>query len=568
MTKKILSVIILFILLSFTLKSQNTVSDSIRSRDKKDLEQLNSTRDSWIVLKDSITTTQIQDTLKIQNDINISRLGIEPDTSIKYNNISLDSISIKNNLNKSNTYDSVLNYIKDSLYFDKPDTIHFVIQNLNNLIHNDTIPINDTTKQAITKLISYTRNREIEPVINYLRSKLGNQALLTHSADSTLKLLNDSISNAVEFLLRSIPEDSIKLSFINLNNDSILFKSAESEVDSIHLNLFDNRGEYAVLWIRKSALNAFDIFLEDGVYLEKAKLRKVVDQKVDVNYIIPDLKEARKVNILVAIWDFEGLADARLSQGYISPSWAEGGENSMSVLSVLRYSADYSYGKKRNLDTDIEYRLGYLKVGDNDFQKNDDKFEINAKYGKQAISNWYYSGLLNFKTQLFKGTETVNDSTINIFSNILSPAYLVFSIGMDYKPSNKLTILFSPLTSKLTIVADTVNYDQTRFGVGQNELIRKEIGAYIKAISKLKFRDNIMLENKINFFTNYTKNPQNIDVDWEVNLNVKLTDYIKMSINAHFIYDDDVAFIENDGTERGARAQFKELFGIGFVYSF
>jgi hypothetical protein len=99
-------------------------------------------------------------------------------------------------------------------------------------------------------------------------------------------------------------------------------------------------------------------------------------------------------------------------------------------------------------------------------------------------------------------------------------------------------------------------------------MIRKEIGAYVKAISKIKFREIITLENKVNFFTNYSNNPQNIDVDWEANLGVNLTEYIKMSINAHFIYDDDVTFIDKEGNEGGARAQFKELFGIGFTYSF
>jgi len=176
--------------------------------------------------------------------------------------------------------------------------------------------------------------------------------------------------------------------------------------------------------------------------------------------------------------------------------------------------------------------------------------------------------LLNFRTQFFKGREYPNDSTVNVVSEFLSPAYLVFSLGLDYKPSSKLTVLFSPLTSKFTIVADTASYDQTRYGVGKNEIVRKEVGAYVKAISKLKFRDNISLQNKINFFTNYTNNPQNIDVDWELNLNVQLTDYIKMSINTHLIYDDDVIFIDKEGNERGARVQFKELFGIGFTYTF
>ncbi|PLX22848.1 MAG: hypothetical protein C0597_01700, partial [Marinilabiliales bacterium] len=296
--------------------------------------------------------------------------------------------------------------------------------------------------------------------------------------------------------------------------------------------------------------------------------QKIVNQGLDADIDFPELREVQDFIKIIPIWTFDGSADIKFNQGYISDSWSEGGESSISALSILKYSADYSFGKKRNLDTDIEYRLGYIQAGNQDLKKNDDKFEINAKYGKQAINDWYYSGLLNFKTQILKGYEYPNDSTKTNISEFLSPAYLVFSLGMDYKPSNKLTILFSPLTSKFTIVADTLNYDQTRFGVAKNAFVREEIGAYIKAISKIKFRDNIHLENKINFFTNYTSNPQNIDVDWEVDLKVKLTDYILMSVNAHFIHDDDVKFINKDGQEEGARAQFKELFGIGFTYSF
>ena len=192
-------------------------------------------------------------------------------------------------------------------------------------------------------------------------------------------------------------------------------------------------------------------------------------------------------------------------------------------------------------------------------------------FRSQAFQDWYYSSLLNFRTQFFKGKEYVNDSTVNIVSEFLSPAYLVFSLGLDYKPNTNLTILVSPLTSKLTIVADTLNFDQTRFGVGKNEQVRKEIGAYVKVISKFNFRNNISLENKINFFTNYTKNPQNVDVDWEMNLGVQLTDYIKMSVNTHFIYDDDVDIpVFENGIQVGTtkNAQFKELFGIGFMYNF
>lgn len=552
--KRLFLILLAVLCLVFYSNSQNFKSDSTVLFEDDTLKHDALNLDSIKFSIDSLEFERIQDTLRrIFNIKDTNTAEIKADTL----NEIIDSVF------EDSTFNRVLNYVKDSLYFDEPDSIHYVIYNLNNLIENNSIQLSDSTKQAINKLINYSTSRKIDPAIEYLQTQLK-----TQYSDTSLKTLNDSIYNAIEYLIKSIPDDSVKISFTNLNNDSVLFESSENEIDSIHLNLVDNRGEYGVLWIKKTDANVFDIFLEDGVFIEKTKHRKSVDQRIKSEFVIPEIKNAKKVDITVGIWEFEGLADIKFSQGYISPSWSEGGENSFSALSVLKYSADYSYGKKRSLDTDVEYRLGYLKAGDNDLQKNDDKFELNLKYGKSAFKKWYYSALLNFKTQLFEGKEYVNDTTVNVISEFLSPAYLVFSLGLDYKPSNKLTVMISPVTSKFTIVADTANFDQTRFGVGQDELVRKEIGAYVKAISKLKFRDNIELENKINFFTNYTKNPQNIDVEWEANLAVKLTDYIKMSVNAHLIYDDDVAFIDKDGRERGARTQFKELFGIGFTYSF
>ncbi len=467
-------------------------------------------------------------------------------------------------------YDKFLSLARDSLFFEEPDTIDFVRYDLNQLIIRDSIIVNDTLKQAIFRLINYKTEQEIDTVVNYLNVNLG-QLFQTEYNDTSLYKHRDSIFYAVEYLLKNIPEDSINLIFKNIKKDSILFNVAEDQIDSVRLNLFDNRGEYATLWIKKSNVNTFDIHLEDGIYIEKARQRKVVNQRLEVQSGLPQLREVKRFSKILPIWKFDGRADIRFNQGYISDSWTKGGESSISTLSILKYSVDYSYGKIRNLDTDYEYRLGYIQAGDNDLRKNDDKLEINAKYGRSAVNNWYYSALLNFKTQFFKGKEYINDSTVNVISEFLSPAYLVFSLGLDYKPGDKLTILISPITSKFTMVTDTVRFDQTRFGIGENEYVRKEIGAFIKAISKLKIRDNINIENKITFFTNYMNEPQNIDVDLEIDLKMKLTDYISVSVNAHYIYDHDVdipVFEDNQQVGVTKKGQFKELLGVGFVYSF
>ncbi|NOQ27433.1 MAG: DUF3078 domain-containing protein [Bacteroidales bacterium] len=565
-SRKLLLIILLISVFNLYSNAQNQkldTSSSIRERISEN-DTINS-----ILLEydnDSIQDKHIQDTLRrILNIKDTLITNIHKDT-LKFT-IDSDTIPLTDSIAELNSYDQILNFVKDSLYFDEPDSIHYVIYKLNRSIYNDSVLFNDTTKQAIFKLIDYTRSREIKPVVSYLQSSLINSEPIYEARDSSLKLLRDSIYNAVEYLIKSIPEDSTKFFVINTNNDSISFESAEHETDSIHINLFDNRGENAVLWIKKAETNFYEIYLEDGTYLEKAKLKKVVVQGVDYKIVEPELKGVKKIKMIIPIWKFDGLADIRFNQGYVSESWAEGGESSIAALSILKYSADYTYGKLKDFDSDVEYRLGYIKAGVNGLQKNDDKFELNVKYGTSAFNNWYYSGLLNFKTQFLKGFD-YSDSSRTPISELLSPAHLVFSLGLDYKPSSKFTMLISPITSKFTIVADTIKYDQTRFGVDKNEKTRKELGAYVKVISKIKIKDNFSFENKVNFFANYADNPQNIDVDWEIDLVVKLTDYIKMSINAHFIYDDDVKFINKLGEENGAKAQFKELFGIGFIYSF
>jgi Protein of unknown function (DUF3078) len=532
MVKRLFCIIFIsgFYLTSF---SQNPISDSlIVVEDKR--------------LIDSIEYELIQDT--IRNVLGVTEDQID------------DTISITDTVPSELTFQKKMD-LQDSILFEELDTAHYIIYKLDKILAEDSLVFSDSIKQAINKLTDFIQNQNISPVIEYLESGI---------EDSSLFKMNEYVFDAVQYLIKSIPEDSVKILFTNSKNDSVLIAVKESELDSALFRLYDNRGEFAVLWIKKNKQNNIDLSLEDGFYLEKIKRRNYVAALVDVHMVEPILRNVEMVNIVIPIWKFGGMADIKFNQGYVSPSWAAGGENSLSALSTLKYSADYTYGKKRDLDTDVEYRLGYFQSGDSELEKNFDKFEINVKYGRVAFNNWYYSGLFNFKTQFFKGYDYSKDTPIEV-SNFLSPASVVFSLGLDYKPSRKLTILFSPFTSKYTIVADTVKYDQTRFGVGNDEFIKKEFGAFIKAISKIKFREIITLENKVNFFTNYRENPQNIDVDLEVNLILKITEYINISFNGHFIYDDDVEIpVIEDGVEIGKTKgpQFKELVGIGFTYSF
>lgn len=571
-----LCIVLLFLLGNVVSFSQNLNTDSTLI----DSLQVNLTdtaiqQDTIVILQDSISVELQEDTI-LNDSLKQIELMIRPfdiDTigdSLRIHEIEIDTLQFTDSsdliIKNLDNYEDYMAYLNDSLIFERTDSIYYVMYQLEKSLKENLFAYDDTLYRAVKKVIDYRKNLNIESALSYLKNRFETDSTFANIQVKSEYDRKDSLLLSLKYILNSIPDDSLILTFTNLNRDSISMITSESEKDSVLFKLYDNRGEYGVMWIKKFNENNFKLELEEGIFLEKTKQRRIVQQGLDTETTIPKLMKVDKVNLIVPIWKFEGSADIKFNQGYISPSWAEGGESSMSLLSVLKYDVNYTYGKKKNFDFDFEYRLGYLKAGESDLQKNDDKLELNFKYGTSAFNDWYYSGLLNFKSQILKGYEYVNDTAVPI-SKFFSPASVVFSLGLDYKPSKKLTFLISPVTSKFTIVADTVNYDQTRFGVAKDEKIRKEIGAYIKAISKLKFRESITMENRVNFFTNYVEDPQNIDIDWEIDIAFKVTDHIKMSVNAHLIYDDNVAFVEN-GVEKGPRIQFKELFGIGFTYKF
>ncbi|MFH2096265.1 MAG: DUF3078 domain-containing protein, partial [Bacteroidota bacterium] len=196
-----------------------------------------------------------------------------------------------------------------------------------------------------------------------------------------------------------------------------------------------------------------------------------------------------------------------------------------------------------------------------------------------AFKNLYYSILADLKSQLFRGYDYPNDTTRTIVSDFLSPGYLVIAIGMDYKPSDKLSVLLSPLTSKMTYIGDTINVDPLKFGLEDGKKLKKELGAYFKMQYKIDLTKNIMLENKLDLFSNYLEDPQNVDINWEAYLVMKINKYISTNISTHLIYDDniDIPVYEDDGSpvlnEDGDQvttkhAQFKEILSVGFSYKF
>lgn len=263
-------------------------------------------------------------------------------------------------------------------------------------------------------------------------------------------------------------------------------------------------------------------------------------------------------------WRKGGLYGINISQGSLS-NWAAGGDNfSLSVNSLLSLFAFYKKDK-HSWDNTFDFNIGYVNTTSLGSRKNDDRFDLLSKYGYALNPKLNLSGLVNLRSQLFKGyTYPGNVKTFS--SAFMAPGYLLTSIGLDYKPTKNLSIFLSPVTARWVFVRDTALANKGLYGVTPGKKSNLEFGAfatinYLKDLNKF-----VTYKGRLDLFSNYRSNPQNIDLFMSNILNAKLGKVLSVSWSLDFIYDDDVRLFGKN--QQSAALQIKSLVGIGFLLKF
>ncbi|PZR24113.1 MAG: hypothetical protein DI539_01480 [Flavobacterium psychrophilum] len=264
-------------------------------------------------------------------------------------------------------------------------------------------------------------------------------------------------------------------------------------------------------------------------------------------------------------------------------NWNVGGNNSVAGIAKGHFTRKY-VKKYLNWNNELIMKYGLNRQEGQGTRKTDDQIELNSTFGYRTdtVSNWYYSAKFNFKTQFANGYNYPN--TTDEISGPFSPAYVFLGVGSEYiRKDLGLNLYMSPLTAKTTIVTDNRLADQGAFGVpaatydadgnllthGKN--VRTEVGILITNQIKRKIYTNIMLDNRFTFYTDYLNNFGNIDVDWQMQLDLTVNQYVKANVGMHMIYDDDIKNkVEKDGVQvtEGPRIQLKQMLGVGLTYTF
>jgi hypothetical protein len=151
-------------------------------------------------------------------------------------------------------------------------------------------------------------------------------------------------------------------------------------------------------------------------------------------------------------------------------------------------------------------------------------------------------------------------------SAFLSPAYILVSPGIDWKPDEYFSIFVSPATIRWVIVKDDTLSAKGLYGVDTGRHSATEFGAFLTANYLRDISKSITYKGRLDLFSNYRKNPENIDVFMTNMLAFKISKVLSASWNLDFIYDDDVRIFGKN--QRSPALQIKSIIGIGLQLKF
>ena len=263
-------------------------------------------------------------------------------------------------------------------------------------------------------------------------------------------------------------------------------------------------------------------------------------------------------------WVLKGVTGLNMSQTAMA-NWSAGGENSIAGNAYLNASLTHKKGNWLWV-TNMVLDYGLSKTKSQGMRKSSDKIGLSTQLGYSTDNVWFYTLMGDLNTQFAKGYDYPDKE--HQISNFFAPAYSNIALGMEWRPKSNYSLLLSPVSTKMTFVTDDYLSDLGAFGVDQGDHFKIEGGAFVKARAELPVMENVNLITTADFFTPYSKDFGNIDVNWDVLISMKINKVLSATINTTLKYDNDVKTFDDNGVKKGAKVQFKEVLGIGLAYNF
>lgn len=263
-------------------------------------------------------------------------------------------------------------------------------------------------------------------------------------------------------------------------------------------------------------------------------------------------------------WHHSGTAGVNLSQVSLS-NWAAGGDASVAFDLSFGYSLDY--GKGRSLwQNRLELAYGLSDASSTGTRKTNDKIYLSSIYGYRLSESWYASASITFNTQFADGYNYAATPAARI-SRFMAPGYLTAGVGATWKPEAWFTATFSPASFRWTFVEDDALSAAGAYGVDPGKHVLMEFGANVVLEANAQIMPDMMLRSRMTLFSNYLDKPQNVDVNWDNQLQMKINKWFSANLTLQMIYDDNTRVAQKDGSLKRA-IQIKEVLGVGLSATF
>ncbi len=210
-----------------------------------------------------------------------------------------------------------------------------------------------------------------------------------------------------------------------------------------------------------------------------------------------------------------------------------------------------------------------VRIGgsDNPFEKGADILRLTSQFGyRLGNPKLYVAGLFDLSTQFLSTYGKNSLSDVNgekLSSKFMSPGVIKFAPGLLYKANPHFSVLYSPIALKMVIVSD-----DNLASLGDNATLTSRLGNPWRSAtdydkvdfqvgSELRFdynnkfvKDKIIYKSTLDFYSNYKRQPQNIDVEFLNSIDFVIIKNVSINVILDMYYDHDI-LVQKGGKELG-----------------
>lgn len=241
------------------------------------------------------------------------------------------------------------------------------------------------------------------------------------------------------------------------------------------------------------------------------------------------------------------------------------GENRINIGGAATFALNYKKGHIA-WDNNLGAIFGVQKLGTGfvpgltpganvakAFQKSADELRATSKvgYSLKKDSKWFIAADFSALSQL---TATYDNNLLTdqtgkgALAEFLSPAIFTAALGIDYKPTSKISIFYAPVSWRGVMVKNKVIGARSigaatvgeSFGLAKGATLNSTAGSLLRAIYTDKFLDKkLVFNSNLALFGGY-KAGSGIKMDWANQIGWNIYKGLQLSLGANAFYDKEI----------------------------